>query len=79
MKDLLSFILGKLVDFPEQVQIEEKETGENAYLYEVTLAKEDMGKVIGKEGKIIKAIRTIVKIPAVKEGKLVRIELLEKE
>lgn len=77
MKDLLKFIINSIVDHPDQVEIEE-EKGEGIVTFKLNLATEDMGRVIGKQGKIIKAIRTIVRIPAIKQGARVNIELLEK-
>lgn len=76
MKNALNYILSCIVDDQEQLKI--TETEENGGLnYSVQVAKEDMGKVIGKNGKIIKAIRNVVKIPAIKQGKKIYISLSE--
>ncbi len=76
MKDVLNFIISSIVDNPKKIEIKEEEN-EGVINYEVTVAKEDMGKVIGKNGKIIKAIRNVLRIPAVKQNKKIYISLLE--
>ena len=76
MKDILEVIIKNLVDQPDVVQITEKNE-EKAVCYEVKVAKEDMGKVIGKQGKMAKAIRSIVKAIATKEHKKVNVEFLD--
>ncbi|HBQ25103.1 MAG TPA: KH domain-containing protein [Syntrophomonas sp.] len=75
MKDLVEFIARSLVDNPDAVDVTEIE-GERSIILELRVAPEDMGKVIGKQGKIAKAIRTITKATAAKEGKRVVIEIL---
>lgn len=76
MKELLETIAVSLVDFPDQVSVNEVE-GEKSIILELRVAKEDMGKVIGKQGRIAKAIRTVVKAAAVKENKRVVVEILQ--
>ncbi len=75
MKELLELLTKSIVDKPDEVSISEVE-GEKAIVYEIKVAESDVGKVIGKHGRIINAIRTIVRAAAVKEGKKVSIELL---
>jgi uncharacterized protein len=75
LKDLLDLLIKSIVDIPDEVTISEVE-GEKAVIYEIKVAESDIGKVIGKHGRIINAIRTIVRAAAVKEGKKVSIELL---
>lgn len=76
MKKLLEYILTSIVEEPEEVKIEESE--ENGVInYTISVAKDDMGKVIGKNGKIIKAIRNVAKIPAVKSNKRIYINLAD--
>lgn len=76
MKQTLTYIISSIVDQPEHVIVEETE--ENGVVnFNVTVAKEDMGKVIGKEGRIIRAIRNVMKIPAIKQGKKITISLIE--
>ena len=75
MKDLLHMIATELVDHPEQVSISEREE-DNKIVLELRVAPEDMGKVIGKQGRIAKAIRTVVKAAAIKENKKVVVEII---
>lgn len=75
MKELIEIIAKALVDNPEKVVVNEIE-GEKSIIYELTVAPEDMGKVIGKQGRIAKAIRTVVKSAAVKTNKKVMVEIL---
>lgn len=76
MKDILEVVIKNLVDNPDGVSINEK-TNAKAICYEVKVAKEDMGKVIGKQGKMAKAIRTLMKSIALKEHKRINIEFLD--
>lgn len=74
MKDILTYIISSIVNNPDEVKIEEQE--ENGIVnFIITVSKEDMGRVIGKNGKIIKSIRNIMKIPALKQNKKVFISL----
>ena len=75
MKELRSVVIKNLVDAPEDVSIVEKEN-EKSICYEVKVAKNDMGKVIGKQGKMAKSIRTLMKAVAVKEHKKISIEFV---
>ena len=75
MKELLTVVIKNLVDAPEDVSIVEKEN-EKSICYEVKVAKNDMGKVIGKQGKMAKSIRTVIKAVAVKEHKKISIEFV---
>lgn len=75
MKEVLEVIIKNLVSNPESVTINEKIEERNVR-YEVTVAKSDMGKVIGKQGKIAKSIRSVMKSIAGKEQKRVTIEFL---
>lgn len=76
VKELVEHIARLLVDYPEQVQVTEVE-GERSIILELRVASDDMGKVIGKQGKIAKAIRTLTKAAATKEGKRVVVEILK--
>lgn len=76
MKDTLHFIVSAIVDNPEAVVIDEKE--EDGILnLTITVAQEDMGKVIGKEGKVIRSIRNVMKIKAMKFDKRIKISIAE--
>ena len=76
MKDLLEVIAKNLVDYPEKVVVKETQE-EHSLLLELHVAPEDMGKVIGKQGRIAKAIRTVAKAIGSKENQKVNIEFIE--
>lgn len=76
MKDILEVVIKNLVDNAEAVAITEKIDAKSV-CYEVKVAKEDMGKVIGKQGKMAKAIRAIMKAIATREHKKVNVEFLD--
>ncbi len=76
MKELVEVIAKSLVDHPDQVVVTEKET-DKAIVVELKVASEDMGKVIGKQGRIAKSIRTVVKAAATKDDKKVVVEILQ--
>jgi predicted RNA-binding protein YlqC (UPF0109 family) len=76
MKDLVELIARSLVDKPEQVTVSEME-GEKTVVIELKVASEDMGKIIGKQGRIAKALRTVVKAAAAKEGKRIIVEIVQ--
>ncbi len=75
MKDILETIIKNLVSEKEAVSIREVE-GERSIILEVKVSANDMGKIIGKEGRVAKAIRTIIKAVAAKEEKRVTIEFI---
>ena len=75
MKQLLEGIAKSLVDNPEMVDVREVQ-GESALVLELRVAPEDMGKVIGKQGKIAKAIRTVIKAAAIKANKKVVVDII---
>lgn len=75
MKDLTEVIVKALVDNPEEVDILEKE-GENSLVIQIKVAQNDMGKIIGKQGRIAKAIRTVVKAAGTKENKRVLVDII---
>ncbi|WP_139904542.1 KH domain-containing protein [Clostridium thermarum] len=75
MRELVEVIAKSLVDNPDMVKVNEI-AGEQSIILELKVAPEDMGKVIGKQGRIAKAIRTVVKAAAIKENKRVSVEIL---
>ena len=75
MKELVEIIAKALVDHPDQVTVTETQK-ENALVVELHVAPEDMGKVIGKQGRIAKAIRTVVKAASVKDDDKVVVEII---
>lgn len=76
MKEVLEVIAKALVDSPEEVSVSEVD-GEQSVILELRVAESDMGKVIGKQGRIAKAIRTVVKAAANKDNKRVSVEILQ--
>ena len=76
MKELVELIITSLVDNPEEVIVTETET-EKGLLVEVKVAESDMGKVIGKQGRIAKSIRTVMKAIASKDKKRIVIKFVE--
>jgi len=76
LRDLVEHIVKKLVDKPEAVQVTEI-SGEQATIIELRVASEDLGKVIGKEGRTARSIRTLVHAAATKEKKRAVLALLE--
>ena len=75
MKDLVEVIAKSLVKNPEEVRVTEKESN-SSIVYELSVAPEDMGRIIGKQGRIAKAIRTVVKASATRENKSVMVEII---
>ena len=75
MKELVEVIAKALVDNPDEVVVTEKTEGKNVTV-ELHVAASDMGKVIGKQGRIAKAIRTVVKAAASKENKKAAVEII---
>lgn len=76
MKELLEFLARSLVDHPEQVKVDEIESGDEVVL-RLSVAKDDVGKVIGKQGRVARALRTVVKASAVKDGKQATVEIVD--
>ncbi|MBD9219243.1 KH domain-containing protein [Anaerotignum sp. MSJ-24] len=76
MKELLEVIARNLVDNPDAVTVSEVK-GERSIILELKVAPEDMGKVIGKQGRIAKAIRTVVKAAAIHEDKRIVVEIVQ--
>ena len=75
MKDLVEVIAKALVDNPDEVVVTEKTEGKNIVV-ELHVAPSDMGKVIGKQGRIAKAIRSVVKAASSKDNKIVDVEII---
>ncbi len=74
--ELVEFIAKSIVDNPDEVSVNEIE-GSQSIIIELRVAGEDMGKVIGKQGRIAKAIRTVVKAAAIKDNKRVVVEIIQ--
>lgn len=75
MKELVELLAKSLVDNPDEVKVNEVNKDDTIVL-ELSVAKEDMGKVIGKQGRIAKAIRTVVKSVVVRKGQKVVVEII---
>ncbi len=76
MKELLTFLAKSLVDYPDEVTVTEVEK-DNALVLELRVNESDMGKVIGKQGRIAKSIRTVIKAASSKEDKKVIVEIMQ--
>jgi predicted RNA-binding protein YlqC (UPF0109 family) len=76
VKELLNFVTGFLVDDPSQVRIETLE-GQRAVILQVYVAPEDMGKVIGRNGRVAKALRELIRAAAMREGKSAIVEIIQ--
>lgn len=76
MKELVEIIAKALVDYPDEVVVTETEN-ERGILLELRVASADMGKVIGKQGRIAKAIRSVVKAAATKDDKKVTVDIIQ--
>lgn len=76
MKELLTYIVQNLVDSPDEVRVDERST-EKGIVFEVRVADGDMGKVIGRQGRIVKEIRILMKAVAQRQGKKVSVEIMD--
>lgn len=75
MKELVEYIAKSLVDDPSQVHVAEFDRGDNTIL-ELEVAQEDMGRVIGKNGRVANAMRVLVRVLAAKQGKRITLDIL---
>lgn len=76
MKELLTYIVQNLVDKPDKVSVTEREA-DGETVFEVRVADGDMGKVIGRQGRIVKEIRILMKAVAQRKGKKVSVEIMD--
>ncbi|HEY57395.1 MAG TPA: KH domain-containing protein [Anaerolineae bacterium] len=76
MKELVEYIARSLVDDPTEVSVRKVQRG-NLLVLELQVAQEDMGRVIGKKGRVANAMRTLLEIAAARSGKRVRLEVVE--
>lgn len=76
MKKALEYIITQIVEDPEKVKIDEQED-QGMINFMISVAPSDMGKVIGKNGKVIRAVRNVIKISAIKQNKKINIALIE--
>ncbi|GAP14399.1 RNA-binding protein [Longilinea arvoryzae] len=77
MKDLIDFIARSLVDDPTQVEIKQERAGATKVHIELRVAKEDMGRVIGKGGRVANAMRVLLRVAAAREGKQASLDVVE--
>lgn len=75
MKELVEFIAKSLVEHPDEVRVTETDHGGGVVTYELSVAQSDMGKVIGRQGRVARAIRSVVKAAATKQRKKVSVEI----
>ncbi|MBN1230950.1 MAG: KH domain-containing protein [Anaerolineales bacterium] len=78
MKDLIEYIARSLVDDPTQVSVTEETSGGNTTIH-LEVSKEDMGRVIGRGGRVANAVRTLLRVAAAREGKNVILDIVEPE
>ncbi len=76
MQELIEYIAKSLVDNPDQVEVRESQSGNRVRL-ELSVAKEDMGRVIGKNGRVANSIRMLLRVAAEREGKQATLDVME--
>ncbi|MFZ2330152.1 MAG: KH domain-containing protein [Atribacterota bacterium] len=76
MRETIDYLLKKLVDFPDRLRVDKKKL-DNVTILEISAEPADIGKIIGKEGRVIKAIRAIVSAATIKEKNKTIIEIIE--
>uniref|UniRef100_A0A7C4TPY7 RNA-binding protein KhpA n=1 Tax=candidate division WWE3 bacterium TaxID=2053526 RepID=A0A7C4TPY7_UNCKA len=76
MQEFLTYLLTNIVKNPQDVKVAEVVEG-NTFVYNISVSPDDMGLVIGKEGRTIKSVRALAKAKAIKEGVMIKVELLE--
>jgi hypothetical protein len=77
VKDLVEYLARALVDLPDEVVVEEFEEDDGTVVYEVTVAGDDVGKVIGRNGRTVNALRTVIRAAAVRENRRVLVDVVD--
>ena len=77
MKDLVEFLARALVDDPAGVSVESFEEDDGTVVYEVTVAEDDVGKLIGRSGRTVNAVRAVVRAAAVRDGRRVLVDIVD--
>ena len=78
-KDLVEYIALSLVDDPSSVQVSQERNGGRGVRLELHVAKEDMGRIIGKNGRVANAIRTLLRVTSARDGRQVTLDVMEPE
>jgi uncharacterized protein len=77
VNDLVEFLVRALVDDPDAVSVESFEEDDGTVVYEVTVAEDDVGKVIGRSGRTVNALRTVVRAAAMRDGRRVLVDVVD--
>lgn len=77
MKELIEMVAKILVENPDEVQIEEKQGEDGVIVYELRVSESDLGRVIGREGRIAKAMRTLIRSAAARKGQKATLEIID--
>jgi predicted RNA-binding protein YlqC (UPF0109 family) len=77
VKELIEYIACSLVDHPDDVQVTQQRGGAGKYRLELRVARDDMGRVIGKGGRVANAMRILLRVSAAREGKQVSLDVIE--
>ena len=77
MNDLVDFLARALVDDPDAVSVEAFEEDDGTLVYEVTVAEDDVGKIIGRSGRTVNALRAVVRAAAVRDGRRVLVDIVD--
>lgn len=77
MNDLVDFLARALVDDPEAVSVDAFEEDDGTVVYEVTVAEDDVGKIIGRSGRTVNALRAVVRAAAVRDGRRVLVDIVD--
>jgi uncharacterized protein len=77
VNDLVEFLARALVDDPDAVTVESFEEDDGTVIYEITVAEDDVGKVIGRSGRTVNAVRAVVRAAAVRDGRRVLVDIVD--
>ena len=75
MKELIEYVVKSIVNLPDEVEVTE-ETDEQHIIFKLKVADEDKGRVIGKQGRVAEALRTLIRVKAAKQGSRARLEIM---
>ncbi len=77
MKDLVEYLVKALVDRPDEVSVDEFEEDDGTIVFELTVAEDDVGKVIGRNGRTVNALRTVIRASAVRHNRRVLVDVVD--